>query len=127
MSNDAICASLQPVIVSDEALASGQYDVPLYHYWQSLPPGKQAAIFEEQSIRGERIRRFHARYTETLTLHAPWRSKKYRQSARQARYRYFQERIAELDARSRGMANDREAVERLRKAAEEGDARSQII
>jgi len=122
MSDDAIFAGFQPLIVSDEAVASGQYDIPLYHYWQGLPPEERAAVFEEQSIRGERIRRFHARYVETLRRHAPWRAKNSRQSARQARYRYFQERIAALDARSRGMANDREAVERLRIAAEAGDA-----
>jgi len=125
MSDDAIFAGFQPLIVSDEAVASGQYDIPLYHYWQGLPPEERAAVFEEQSIRGERIRRFHARYVETLRRHAPWRAKNSRQSARQARYRYFQERIAALDARSRGMANDREAVERLRIAAEAGDAGSQ--
>jgi len=94
MSDDAIFAGFQPLIVSDEAVASGQYDIPLYHYWQGLPPEERAAVFEEQSIRGERIRRFHARYVETLRRHAPWRAKNSRQSARQARYRYFQERIA---------------------------------
>jgi TPR repeat protein len=125
MSDDAICANFEPVTASDEALASGAYDIPMYHYWQELPPEEQAAVFQEQTIRGERIRHFHARHSEWLAQNAPWLAKEYRQSARQARYRYFQERIAELDARSCGMENDREAVERLRKAAEEGDAGSQ--
>jgi TPR repeat protein len=125
MSDDAISASFKPVTVSDETLASGDFDIPLYHSWQLLPPEEQAAVFQEQSIRGERIRIFHARHTEWLARNAPWLAKKYRHSARQARYRYLRERIADLDARSHGMENDREAVERLRKAAADGDPGSQ--